>query len=109
MNIKFEKDWNAFHSKFPTKSGNLILSIRAGEHFCSTPRSEEKDSSAYTEVELAIFDKKDRWASKTQLQEVFKILGTEGEHATNQSMVSRRADVIGWVPLNKIYEIWEKC
>jgi hypothetical protein len=109
MNITFEKDGNAFHSKFPTKSGNLILSIKAGEWSYSTPRSEEKDSSAYTKVELAIFDKTGRWASKSELQEVFKILETEGEHATNESMESRRADVIGWVPLAKIHEIWEKC
>ena len=109
MNIKFEKFGDRYCSKFPTKSGKLKLSIIAGEYCYSTPRSEEKDSSTYTEVELAIFDKTNRWASKAQLQEVFKILGTEGEHATNESLESRRADVIGWVPIEKIKEIWEKC
>ena len=109
MNIPFQKHPNGagFRAFFPTKSGKLNLSVVAGKDYYSNPRSDEDDSSVYTEVELAIFSGNE-WSSKNQLQKVFEIIG-QGEHEYNENMESPSNGVWGWIPVEKIQEIWEKC
>lgn len=110
MQIPFQKHpcGRGFRAFFPTKSGELTLSVVAGEFFYSTPRSDEDDPEVYTHVELAVFSGKNG-ASVNQLQKVFEILGDQGEHEYNEDMNSPSNGVWGWVPVEKIIEVWEKC
>ncbi len=110
MKIPFQKHPSGagFRAFFPTKSGELSLSVVAGENFYSTPRSNEVKPEVYTEVELAVFFGEE-WASKNQLQKVFEILGEQGEHKYNKDMNSPSNGVFGWIPVEKIIEVWEKC
>lgn len=110
MQIPFQKHplGEGFRAFFPTKSGELTLSVVAGKAFYSTPRSNEEEPEVYTHVELAVFSGKE-WASKNQLQKVFEIIGDQGEHEYNNDMDSPSNGVFGWIPVEKIIEVWEKC
>lgn len=110
MQIPFQKHphGKGFRAFFPTKSGELNLSVVAGQDFYSTPRSDEGDSEVYTEVELAVFSGKN-WASVNQLQKVFEIIGEKGEHEYTSNPDEPSNGVFGWVPIEKILEVWEKC
>lgn len=109
MNIPFQKHPNGegFRAFFPTKSGELNLSVVAGRGFYSTPGNDEEDPEVYTRVELAVFVGNE-WVSKAQLKEVFEIIG-EGEHEYNEDTNSPSNGVWGYVPIEKIQEVWEKC
>lgn len=110
MKIPFQKHPSGagFRAFFPTKSGEFNLSVVAGKDFYSTPRSDEDNPETYTEVELAIFTPEGKWTSKNQLKMAFEILGEQGEHEYNQNMESPSVSVWGWVPIEKIKELWEK-
>lgn len=110
MQIPFQKHPNGrgFRAFFPTKSGELTLSVVAGQDFYSTPRSDESDPEVYTHVELAVFSGKE-WASVNQLQQVFEIFGEKGEHEYTEYHDKPSNRVFGWVPVEKIIEVWEKC
>lgn len=110
MKIPFQTHPNGkgFRASFPTKSGELTLSVVAGEFFYSTPRSDEDDPEVYTHVELAVFFGKE-WASVNQLLQVFEILGEKGEHEYTSNSEEPSNGVFGWIPIEKIIEVWEKC
>lgn len=110
MQIPFQKHPNGkgFRAFFPTKSGELNLSVVAGKDFYSTPRSNEDDPEVYTHVELAVFSSKE-WASVNQLQKVFEILKEKSEHEDTSNPDTPSNGVFGWIPIEKIIEVWEKC
>ena len=109
MDINFEthSSGHGYHAKVVTKSGNLLLSIIAGAYFYSEPREDLDNSSEYTAVELAIFDvKTNTWATKKQMAPAFTIIG-QGEHEYNSSLTEPSNGVWGWVPVEKIAELYE--
>ena len=108
MKIPFQKHscGAGFRAYFPTKSGEFNLSVLAGKHFYSSPRSNEDNPETYTEVELAIFTPEGFWTSPNQLQKAFEILNNQGEHEEHGDSPS--IGVWGWVPIEKIKELWEK-
>lgn len=97
----FRFDRESYQAKIPTKSGNFVLSIVAGEHLYCTPRESMREPN-YTEVELAIFDKNGNWASYNQAKPAFEILGTTGEYSGTGNSDEPQSSVFGWVPVDKI-------
>lgn len=110
MKIPFEvhPGGSGYAAKFTTKSGKFTLSVVAGSFFYSAPRQDLEDPSNYKDVELAVFVDGE-WASKAQLDEVFKILGTQGEYEYESNVTKPSQSVFGYVPIQKIEEIWNKC
>lgn len=80
MNIKehFVGDGRLHRAKIKSKSGKFTFSIIAGEFAYSEPRTFVPDKD-YEEVEIAVFDENEAWATREQVKCLFPIIG-EGEY-----------------------------
>lgn len=109
-----KRNEKSYQALADTKSGNLYLSVVAGEHLYSEPREFMPSSSDYSEVELAIFNKKtNEWASWNEVKDIFPIIGN-GEYTdvnysddTPKDLDASQCAVFGYVDINLINQVWE--
>lgn len=110
MTIPFEHHsfGQGFRAYFDSKKGTIKLSVVAGEYFYSEPRIDLDDPTGYSEIELAIFTPDGQWASYNFLESngIFDLLGTQGEYSEPSDEPS--SNVFGYIPVEKIIELYNK-